>query len=184
MKKLLPKVLFYYCAIAAFFITISTIFTSQGLAPVIFAILFLPIAAYFVIEFFKQVRGEAEPLNNPRKGEIISILIIFIILFGLGLKNIYTKTSKPEAIPSPLVFKLNSTPSPTPIPKLQIKITDGSPSINIREKPTIYSKKISEAKDGEVFEYAKKTGEWYEIRLGNKTLGYVAEKYVKIINLL
>lgn len=56
-KKLLSKILFYYSAVASLFIAISTAYSSKTLGSVIFTIFFLPVCAYFIIEFFNQKRG-------------------------------------------------------------------------------------------------------------------------------
>jgi uncharacterized protein YgiM (DUF1202 family) len=62
---------------------------------------------------------------------------------------------------------------------LTIKITDGSPMVNIRQKPTTYSEKIGEAKDGDSFEYLSHSAGWYEIRLEDGSTGYISGKYVE-----
>jgi hypothetical protein len=42
----------------------------------------------------------------------------------------------------------------------------------------LYSAKIADAKDGDTFEYTKRDGEWYEIKLKDETYGYISFKYV------
>jgi uncharacterized protein YgiM (DUF1202 family) len=190
MRNLMPKLLFYYCAITAFLITVSTVFTSQTIGPVIFATLFLPVAAYFVIEFFKQLRSMFSPKpledsdvsSGPRKGEFFLITFIFLLLLSLGIWNIYNSTgasaqTEPEPTSSPLTFKVD--PSPTPGITVTISITDGSELINIREKATVYSEKIAEAKDGDTFEYVSKDAGWYEVKLPSGSNGFISAKYVK-----
>lgn len=182
MKNFFSKALFYYSAIAAFLITISTVFTSQTIGPVIFTFLFLPITAYFVIEFFKQLRGGTDLTTGYRKGEMAIMILIFLILLVLGSKNIYTNDKISQPSPPPSVFKPEATASPAPETTLTISITDGSPSVNIREKPTIYSEKVGEAKNGDVYEYTQKTGEWYEVKLEKEKVGYISFKYIKEVN--
>lgn len=192
--KLLPKILFYYCAVASFFITVSLVFTSQNIIPVIFATLFLPVTAYFVIEFFKQMRSlfakkpseGSDLVTAPRKGEFVAMLFIFLILTGLGLRNIYTKggveavnSNLPTPSSQPLIFKVSPSPLASPSATLTITITDGSAGINIRKEATIYSDKVGEAKNGEVFTYLDKTNGWYQIVLPNKSNGFVSSKYIK-----
>ncbi|OGY24616.1 MAG: hypothetical protein A2172_03870 [Candidatus Woykebacteria bacterium RBG_13_40_15] len=190
MRRFLPKLLFYYSAIAAFLITISTIFSSQSIGPVIFATLFLPVTAYFIIEFFKQVRSLLSPTpvegtdisSGPKKGEIIIFTLIFLLLLGVGFRNIYFKSGAqgvPLTSPTqvPLVFKTTSTP--TPIRIVQISITDSSSSARIYQKPTIYSAKIGNAKDGDMFEFIASESGWYQIRLASDSAGFIPAKYVK-----
>jgi len=104
----------------------------------------------------------------------------------LGVRNIYLSQSSknqfsdsleaPNPSSSPFIFKVE--PSATPAASLTIFITDGSPSINIREKPTIYSGKVGTASDGETFTYISKDNGWYQINLASGS-GYVSAKYVK-----
>lgn len=185
MKKTLPKLLFYYSAVASFLITVSTIFTSYTLGPVIFATLFLPVTAYFIIEFFRKVRGEeADATVRSKKGEVIFIILTFLVLLGLGFRNIYNSKqvvtqTLPEQSAAPLVFKTQPSPTPTTSTTITIDIIDGSTSINIREKPTIYSDKVGEAKNGDVFEYTKKEMGWYEIRMDTGLIGFISAKYAR-----
>lgn len=188
--KILPKLLFLYSAIAAFLITASSVLTSNTIGPVIFSTLFLPVTAYFVVEFFKELRSVFTPtvgdgtdnIVSPKKGEAILIFLIFLLLFGVGLRNIISvknkanETNNPKSPNTPIVFKSETTP--TPAKMLAISITDGAPSVNVREKPSLYSAKITDAKDGDIFEYTKRDGEWYELKLEDGTYGYVSFKYV------
>lgn len=196
MKLFMPKLLFYYSAIASFLITLSTVLTSNTIGPVVFATLFLPVTAYFVIEFFKQMRSLFSPKategsdlgSPPKKGEYIVMAIIFLTLLGVAIRNImFPANNNPPGeklygsgaipSPSPLIFK---TQEVQPKTILTVKISDGSPLINIRQKPTIYSEKMGEAKDGDTFEYTTLSAGWYEIVLADGSTGYIAAKYAKI----
>lgn len=184
MKKILPKILFFYSALASILITVSIVFTSSSLAPVIFATLFLPVTAYFIIEFFKQLRGEeSDAGSGPKKGEIVVTIALFLLLIGLGLRNIYINKQltinnlQLTTSPPPLVFK--TQPSPTPAATLTVSITDGSAGVNIRGEPTIYSEKVAEAKDGDTFSYTEIVSGWYKINLTDGNIGYISSKYVK-----
>ena len=190
MRRFLPKLLFYYSAIAAFLITISTIFTSQSIGPVIFSILFLPVTAYFIVEFFKQIRSllshrliqGSDMSSGPKKGEFIIFTIIFLLLLGVGFRNIYFKSgaqSVPTVSPTPvpLIFKTGS--SPLPIRIVQISLTDSSSSARIYQKPTIYSAIIGNAKDGDIFTFIASSSGWYQIGLASDSAGFIPAKYVK-----
>jgi len=196
MKKLLPKILFYYSAIASFLITISVVLTSQTLGPVIFAILFLPVTAYFIIEFFKQMHSLFSPKTTPgsdlgsppKKGETIIMVVIFLILLGVGIRNVIVLPKNnqnsgtdqtPVPVSSPLIFKTQEEETKS---RIVIKITDGSPFINIRGKPTVYSEKVGEAKDGDVYEYTNLEAGWYEIKLTDGKAGYITAKYVEEVS--
>lgn len=184
MKSFMPKALFYYSALASIFITVSIISTSQTLIPVIFAVLFLPVTSYFVIEFFRKMRGELSDTDSkPIKGEGLVIAIIFALLTGLGLRNIYIRTQATPTVPlpqttsSPLIFL--KSPTPEPQDKIEVSITDGSRSVNIRKLPTIYSQKVAEAKNGDIFPYSEKANGWYKISLADGSFGFISSKYTK-----
>jgi uncharacterized protein YgiM (DUF1202 family) len=118
--------------------------------------------------------------------------LIFLILFGLGLRNVVTKEKniKKEETQHGLVFKKNSENPQTPENKAQekeetkssqsfliVKITDGSLEVNIRAKPTIYSEKIGTAKEGERFVFKEKAEGWYKIQMKEGLEGFIAAKY-------
>ena len=185
MKSFMPKLLFYYAAIASFFVLASTVFTSSSIGPFVFAILFLPVAGYFIIEFFKQIRSQSDLGSPPTKTEIAIILLIFILLLGVGIKNIIDSSGDiqfaesvqtPPPSPSQLIFKSQET---KPKKMVTIKITDDSTLINIRQKPTIYSDKLAEAKDGDTFEYISNALGWYEIKFQDGSTGFISGKYIK-----
>ena len=64
---------------------------------------------------------------------------------------------------------------------LEIKITDGSKSVNIRRKAAINSEIVSKAVESDVFEYVSLDAGWYKIILNDKTNAYVSQRYVKEI---
>ena len=179
----------------AILVTISAVFTSKSLGPIIFAILFLPVTAYFVIEFGKEIKSifskksgeDSDTHFLPRKAESLVLIIVFALLFGFGFKNVIantkvklTEVDDPSSTNTPLIFKAIATPS-TPLSVITVAITDGSPTINIRNKPTIYSDKITTAKDGDKFEVISKDSGWYLVKIaGNATdSGYISAKYIK-----
>lgn len=194
MKNVMPKILFMYCAVASFLITVSTIFTAQTMGSVIFATLFLPVAAYFIIEFFKQMHSLLSPKptegsdlgSPPKKGEFVIMLLIFLILLGVGIRNIMISAGQtknidaqsPTPAPSGLIFKTAASPTPSP-QMLTVLITDGATEVNLRAKPTIYSDKVGTAKNGDKFEYIALSAGWYQIKLPDGSPGYIAAKYTK-----
>ena len=193
MKNFLSKALFFYSAIASLIITVSLVLTSDTLAPVIFAVLFLPVTAYFIVEFFKQTRTallqpkdkKAENQSKPKKGNIILIVLSFLLLLGIGIRNIHNSNNTPIQVSesplpssSPFVFKVERTASPTAT--LKVVITDNSPSVNIRQKPTTYSEKVGTANDGDVFEFTDISSGWYKIDLASGS-GYISARYIEEI---
>lgn len=61
-----------------------------------------------------------------------------------------------------------------------IKITDGSESVNLREKPTISSAKVGEARHGETFEFVSIESGWYQFKLDNEEIAFVSARYAEI----
>jgi len=125
MRSNMPKLLFYYCAIASFVISASLALTTQNVAPFVFALFFLPVSGYFAVEFFKQLRSSFS--KNKVEGSDISIratkteskLIItaFVFLIAFGVFNIVKNLSKTAQQPQndqqqstqPLIFKISNT---------------------------------------------------------------------------
>jgi len=64
---------------------------------------------------------------------------------------------------------------------LIIKITDGSESVNIRQKPTVGSNKIGEAKEGDTFEFVSVNSGWYEIKLADESTGFISARYLEVM---
>jgi len=91
MRKL-PLILFSYCLIVSLFIFISGIVTVNNNQELIFQLLFLPIVGYFLLGLFKVFKGKYSYLPmlsfDEKPGQIIVVLFIFIVLFGLGLFRI------------------------------------------------------------------------------------------------
>lgn len=145
--------------------------------------------------------------------EFASISAVFLVLLGLGIRNINasaiktvvlsdstetkdivptttsteipsysvaaTPVSTPEASPTPEI-----TPTPTETAEAKtmviVNISDGSPSVNIRQNPTIKSEAIGKAQDGETFELVSVTSGWYEIKLADGSSGFISPKYAVI----
>src|SRR5260221_2143327 len=179
MQKILEKVIFFYSAVASLLITIGTVGSATNTLPVIFVILFLPVTSYFLVEFI-ETNPETEML--PGKGESILFLAVFIFFLGFGIKNVMgISIPNPTSTASTLIFKAVPSPTPTPTPKpiimITVKIPDGSTTVNIREKPTIYSNKIAQVKNGDKLEEIAKITDWYEVKI-NGLVGYISKLYV------
>ncbi len=76
---------------------------------------------------------------------------------------------------------VSETPADAVEPKmLTVKIDDGAATVNIRQNPTINSKRITKARNGDTFEYLSIQSEWYEIKLADGSIGYIASQYVNL----
>lgn len=64
----------------------------------------------------------------------------------------------------------------------EIKILNtGTGYLNVRQENNVKSAVVAKVKPDEIFEYTKKEGEWYEIKLKDGTVGWVNEKYVEVL---
>lgn len=61
-----------------------------------------------------------------------------------------------------------------------VKITDGSPSANVRKDSTIYSEKVGVVYNGETFELVSEKSKWYEVKLPNGLTGFISPKYAHL----
>lgn len=141
------------------------------------------------------------PINlkpRPRSwiNEFMSVSIItFALLVTFGIRNIWiTEYNNAKALATTTTSEVLSAkkevksetlpetkPEATPEAKLKTKVkvkTDGSPTVNIRQKPTTNSAKIGQAKDGESFEFISKDSAWFEIKLASGSAGFISSKYV------
>lgn len=134
---------------------------------------------------------EINPKPSRRIPEFLTASATFILLLGLGIRNINisqatsatlgTKTSSitpaPTISPSPIATPLPPTSSPEPKIVLTVRYTAGP--VNIRAKPTTQSQKIGEAKDGDKFEFVSEDSLWYQIKLPNGQNGFISSEYVE-----
>lgn len=141
---------------------------------------------------------------------ISASLIIFLLLFGLGIKNINTPlsynkyansiTSTPTsqvsvAKATPFIYPLSPTPevagietteiiediNPETKKMVVINIGKDSENVNLRLDPTDQSEIIGKAKNGEVYELVSEADGWFQIRLIDGTLAFVSSGLVQIV---
>lgn len=117
---------------------------------------------------------------RPRKFEVFASFVIFLALFGFGLRNINITrahsvlSESTQATPIP---QLSPTPEPSAKTLVQIKITDGQEFVNIRQNPTTASEKIGQARDSETFEFVSVSNGWYGVKLGDDSTGFISTRY-------
>ena len=121
---------------------------------------------------------------------------LFLLLVTLGIGNIKLSEAKnyqpllpPAVLGETKEVISEATPEAVPAARLpdgqgrqaklkvtlSVKIDDGSTYVNIRQKPTVNSEKISTAKDGNTFEFVSKVPGWYEVRLTDGSTGFTSE---------
>lgn len=124
-----------------------------------------------------------DPYLNPlrRVPEILATAVVFSLLFTLGLRNVKAskvKTPNPTSAPSVLSKTEESKEIKSKV-IVTIKINNGAAMVNIHQKPTINSKKIGEAKNGDTLEYVSLNSEWYGIKLADGSIGFIPAAYIK-----
>jgi len=172
-------ILFFYSLALALFISISGFLGTEKLDIMAFQFFFLPVVLYFLVNAVKILKRENSLGGNWGLGVISLSAIILIVFLGTSLNRIFFAKESVSPSPTPQSTLL---PSPTPLPskKVVIVIEDQSPSVNIREKATIYSDIVKKAEEGSTFDVLEEEKEWFKIKLDEKTDGYVSKKYAKL----
>lgn len=154
----------------------------------------------------QEVPLKSTPVEEklPRSGmpEFLAVsAAMFLLLMTLGLGNIKLSefknlqpapnsavlgktteipASTPEVTPvATSEAQPEITPEPTPTTTVMVKTDDETKSVNIRQKPTTDSKKIGEAKNGDAFEFVSLDSDWYEIKLADRSTGFISAEYIK-----
>lgn len=117
--------------------------------------------------------------------ELVAAGTVFVLLLGFGFRNV-TAVVKSSGNTSIILGTKNAsaTPAPTdkPEPKTMLTLRYAEGPVNIREKPTVQSNKIGEAKDGEKFEFVSKNSSWYEVKLPDGSTGFILSRYIETGN--
>ena len=139
------------------------------------------------------VANSPEAPENPylkpvkRIPEFMTAGILFLLLLGLGVRNINVSIAKiaPKSVPTPLVLpqmtEVETTPEEKPETILTITIVYGAESVDIHETPTANSNKIGEAKAGDTFDFVSENSGWYEIKLADGLIGFISSEYIEPI---
>ena len=177
---MIKNILFFYSLALAVFVSISGFVGAGKLQASIFQIIFLPVVLYFFIKAIKIIRKKEGSGGNLGTSVVFFSLIILTLLLGTSLNKIFF--AKKETPPTPAS---SSVPSPTPSPqealkKIVVVIEDSSPSVNIRQKPTIYSEIIKKVNDGDIYEALEEEAEWFKIKLEEGLEGYISKRYAKL----
>lgn len=169
--------LFFYSLALALFISVSGFWGTKRPETLVFQLIFLPVVLYFLINTIRIFKKKNNLRGNLGPGATFISVIILIVLLGTSLNRIFF--AKKTALPTPASALL---PSPTPLPskKVIIVIEDGSPTVNIREKATIYSDIVKKVEKGSIFDLLEEEKEWFKIRWDEKSEGYVSKRYAKL----
>lgn len=127
-----------------------------------------------------------------RAPELLASCAVFVLLLGLGVRNITTAAKSPQnssailgagttsaARVSPSPIAAPAPPTPSPEPKIVLTVRYAAGPVNIREKPTTQSQKIGEAKDGDKFEFISENSGWYQVKLPDGQNGFINSQYIE-----
>lgn len=149
------------------------------------------------------VEPETEPVSQSGFGfsELTAATIVFTVLLFLGLGNIrgVAGQSREELTsnPNPEIFNVKGkreeaeaeeteTETEAEIEEAEvkkmviIKVDDELDRVNIRQKPTVMSEKIGQAKNGDSFEFVSIDSDWYEIKLNDNLIGFISAELAQI----
>lgn len=127
-----------------------------------------------------QQLSHSELTRKPsrRIPEFAASFVIFILLLGIGIRNISVSQTTSATLGATTI----TSPAPTaqPEPKIIVKVnySDSKIPINIREKPTIESKIIGEAFDGDELEFVSEESGWHQIKLSNGSNGFILSTFI------
>lgn len=132
----------------------------------------------------KEVAVKDEKTVRPasRMPEFAGIVAVFLLLLGLGFRNVKIATAqKLAAAPtqSPSVLAESVEPRDPSEPKITVvvKISGDVDHINIRKSPSITSEKVAQAKNGDEFEFVSVNSGWYEVKLTDGATGFIASEF-------
>jgi hypothetical protein len=116
--------------------------------------------------------------RSSRVPEIASAFAVFLVLTGLGLRNIQVSSAKNIAsspVEEPAVLSVSVSPTNTPEPKTMVLINapQGDNSVKIRQEPANNAIVVFEAKDGDIFEFVSVNTGWLEVKLSEDLTGFV-----------
>ncbi|OGH14829.1 MAG: hypothetical protein A2687_00080 [Candidatus Levybacteria bacterium RIFCSPHIGHO2_01_FULL_38_26] len=124
---------------------------------------------------------------------------LFILLTAFGIRNIMLVSSSnihhpiPASAPDVLSEAKKAEPDPSKtssesgakIPDAILKTivtvnVDSPSSVNIRQEPSTNSAILGKARDNDTFEFVAQALGWYEIKLDDKSTGFLSENYAVI----
>lgn len=202
MSAQLPKkILFVYCTAASIFITVNGLLTASSVESIVFTALFIPVTLYFVFSTIKIVRNsilapnrtqstKKDPQPKINKTELTIAAILLLGLTTIGILSISSNKVNPQTAKlldntefiieqekaEPLTFEGKEV---VEIKTVTIAIEDGSPFVNVREKPTVYSEKVGQVEDGDSYELIEEEAGWYKIKF-DEVEGFISIKYAEI----
>ncbi len=112
-----------------------------------------------------------------RLPEIFALSAVFLLLLGLGLRNINSSQAKNLAVSpasAPDVLSESVEPPPPTIKNLvTVEVPEALGFVYIRQGPTADSEKVGEAENGDQFELTGVDSGWYKVKLEDGSQGFI-----------
>ena len=117
---------------------------------------------------------------------IATSTIVFILLVTFSIRNIWIAEFKATNTPVVLSATQETKPEISPIeatseakPQTITVKTEQYQTVNIRQKASASSKKVSRAENGDTFELISKNSDWFEVKLASGSAGFISAEYAK-----
>ena len=164
------------CTLLALFISLSGITNPIQLA-------FLPVTLYLVAALIQRLfrRGYTPDFTfKGRKLQLTILALMFIPLFGLGLKSV-SRQKILLPTPNPLVLSVPQPTSTPTLPSVTLTITHPDPQalVNVRELPASDSAILGKVPVGAVFPLLDSTPLWYQISYASSS-GWIFSQYATL----
>jgi hypothetical protein len=183
------KLLLYYSAFAALFITISGFLSVKKVENASFQLIFLPVTMYLFLEVSRDLKKnlykgkvtikEKDPKTKKRTSFYI-FFIIYMILVGIGVNNIISARGESVDIQktvdesTPLIFKVNESNKPTRTITAYVK---DDILVEIKKDPLFDSETLDVLEEDKMYVIQEEFGDWYKVRLSETTSGYLHKTF-------
>lgn len=146
-------------------------------------------------------KARNQPVSWSGRLAFLTSTALFLVLFGLGLRNILmtqrqelvvlsAETSQmveptvvvglPETISVDLPASESAGLVDSVKTVLKVRVNEGLTKVNIRRSPTAESEMVGSTQSGDIFEFVSENQDWYEIKLTDGAAGFVSAAYTEL----
>lgn len=190
------KFLLYYSTLSALFLTLSGFLSVKHIENASFQLIFLPVTMFLFLETSKNLKSSLRKEDSTQNKESIKnttswkkyivFIVVFIILLGIGINNIFISSKGNKAQNTPTDATQSSTPIIFEGEKKIINIKakqdiKENEQIEIKEEPLFGSKTLDTIKEEKEYEVEENLEDWYKIKLENDSFGYVHKNLVEVL---
>ncbi len=183
-KSLAGQLLLYFCTILAVFITIIGIVLAKTMEGFLLQLLFFPITIFLVKSSFDQIFRKKITAPNitlkRSKSFFATSAIIFFLLMFIGIRSVARSMEDQENEKITIALDENNKTIIVDTSEgednkkiIIIKADNPKAVINIRETANDTSPIIYQARVGQEFEFLSTKDGWYEIKIGDETIGWI-----------